>query len=197
MNIFIFDLDGVLIDTCEMHFNLLNQALEMLGHEPISLLTHKTMLNGLPTKEKLSKLGFVEGEIVKINELKQKLTHAAIEGLELNQNKKELLRWLRSLGKKIGLVTNSTSATVDRILANSDVKHLFDEIVTNSDVHNPKPDPEGYILAIERLAGDKRNVVIIEDSDNGYEAAVRSGAWCVKRVDGPEEVTIELLKGLI
>ena len=66
-------------------------------------------------------------------------------------------------------------------------------IITNEDVVNPKPDPECYISAIAKLNLDKENVLIIEDSEKGYAAAVQSGANVIK-VKNPNEVNIDLFK---
>lgn len=197
MKAFIFDLDGVLVDTCQMHFDTLNQALMQHGFSPIHRSIHNLALNGLPTTEKLRRLGYKKADIRLINDSKQLLTSKAIESIRIDEERLEVLAYLQSLGKTLGLVTNASARTVQKIIDNSGIANIFGAVITNSDVKCPKPDPEGYLLAMRQLNSLQRETSIIEDSDNGYKAAVRSGACCVKRVSGPHEVTVKMIKELL
>ena len=69
-------------------------------------------------------------------------------------------------------------------------------IVTNEDVQNPKPDPEGYLKAMSYFGFDPAEVLIVEDSDKGFQAASASGAH-VMRVANATEVTFETVKAHI
>ena len=69
-------------------------------------------------------------------------------------------------------------------------------IITNEDVKTPKPDPEGYIKAISHFGLDPAEVLIVEDSDKGFQAASESGAH-VMRVANATEVTFEKVKSYI
>lgn len=60
------------------------------------------------------------------------------------------------------------------------VKGLFDLILTQEDIEKPKPDPEGFIKAMEYFMINSKETAIFEDSDVGIEAARRSGAYYYK-----------------
>ena len=64
----LFDLDGVLVDACDWHYESLNSALISSGYNPISREDHIEKFNGLPTKVKLSMLGIPDSESKKIND---------------------------------------------------------------------------------------------------------------------------------
>jgi hypothetical protein len=70
----LFDLDGVLVDACDWHYEALNAALVGAGHPPIGRETHLSTFNGLPTRKKLEMLGISYGEAIEINRQKQKHT---------------------------------------------------------------------------------------------------------------------------
>jgi HAD superfamily hydrolase (TIGR01509 family) len=68
----------------------------------------------------------------------------------------------------------------------------FDYIVSNEDVENPKPDPEGYVKVMQRFDVGRRETLIVEDSDVGWQAAMGAGAN-VLRVANAREVTLKHL----
>jgi HAD superfamily hydrolase (TIGR01509 family) len=193
----IFDLDGVLVDACEWHRVALNMALKELSGYKISLEEHKNTFNGIPTLKKLdvlSKRGDIKSEdIEKIFVKKQQLTVEAIrkEGF-IRKEKIELLEFLKSKNILIGCFTNSIKETATLMLEVTGIKEYFDLIITNEDIKNPKPSPEGYFYCMKYLKVNPNECIIVEDSDKGYEAAVSSGAKVV-RVKDQEEVILSLL----
>ena len=73
---------------------------------------------------------------------------------------------------------------------------MFDHILTNQDVLEPKPNPEGYVFLIEKFGFDKKDTFIIEDSPKGIRAAISSGANVIK-VKNADEVNINIIRSLI
>jgi beta-phosphoglucomutase-like phosphatase (HAD superfamily) len=61
------------------------------------------------------------------------------------------------------------------LLLTGQLEHL-EFVITNEDVNNPKPDPEGYIKAMKRLDTIPVETLIVEDSEKGFQAARKSGA---------------------
>ncbi len=84
-----------------------------------------------------------------------------------------LLAEVRAAGLPCALVTSSVPAVVDAVLARLDVR--FDVVVGGADVARTKPDPEGYLLAAEKLGADPRRCIALEDSPNGVAAAEAAG----------------------
>jgi len=203
IQLIIFDLDGVLVDACDWHRIALNEALKEICKYQISLEEHCKEYNGLPTKTKLKKLAdknIINNDLDlfnKIEELKQIKTIDAINQHAFIRNEKvELMKFLRSKNMKIVCYTNSIRKTANLMLEKTGILDYFDFVVTNQDVTIAKPDPEGYILSMKKLAIIPDNVIIIEDSDNGFKAAKSSGANVI-RVKNQEEVDIKLLENYI
>jgi len=193
----IFDLDGVLVDACEWHRLALNQALKEVCDYEISLEDHYSEYNGIPTKKKLLKLldkGIVSSsDFSSIYTLKQQLTIGIIEtNCKPREEKIKLLNWLRERDIKTACFTNSIRETATMMLKNTGIYDLFDVIMTNEDVTEPKPDPEGYYAVLDILKADPKKTLIIEDSPKGLAAAYASGCM-VAKVSNPDEVDINLL----
>ena len=130
----------------------------------------------------------------KINELKQKKTIEIIKReAENRQEKIEMIKEIKSKGHVVCCYTNSIRKTAELMLEKTGIKHLFDTILTNQDVKNPKPDPEGYIYLMNYYSFEPSNTFIIEDSPKGVEAAKKSGANVIK-VTNAEDVDLKLLR---
>jgi len=201
MKLVIFDMDGVLVDGCEWHRLALNDALlETRGFE-ISLDDHYREFNGLPTRVKLLKLsekGLIDAsDVDEIERIKQEKTVSTInKNANIRQEKIDLMKFLKAANIKIACFTNSIRPNAELMLQKTGVLEYLDLLVTNQEVKNAKPDPEGYLLCMSALGVSKDECLIVEDSPKGVQAAKASGAP-VLIVKGPDDVTIELLKGKI
>jgi beta-phosphoglucomutase len=192
----LFDMDGVLIDARDWHYIALNESLSPFDYE-ISESDHHGRFNGLSTKMKLRILseeyGFPKSLHGIVETVKQDRTlRIAAQNCYPNPNHLILLSRLKQAGILTGLVTNSIRETTEYMIRSAGLINFLDVIVTNQEVTNPKPDPEGYILACKKIGLDPAEVVVIEDGDYGIEAAKRAGCE-ILRVAGPEEVNLELL----
>jgi HAD superfamily hydrolase (TIGR01509 family) len=187
----IFDLDGVLLDSCEIHYDALNQALrEIVGRE-ISPKDHESIYNGLSTRTKLHRMG-IEGDDVYVR--KQELTAHAFETLEPSGRLIHMMRGLRATGFRIACASNCIRQTVDTVLTKLGILSLFDIVFSNEDVSSPKPDPEIYVRVMEAMGVSPDETIIFEDSYVGLQAAVASGA-AVHRVSNPTDLTLEYVIG--
>lgn len=201
INTVLFDLDGVLVDATELHFDAFNKALKQQCGFELSRSEHESTFNGLPTKKKLNILvdqGRInQNKVQMIHDAKQALTLLSItEVLEVDQDKQELLRTLDSKGITIGVVTNSIRQTTELMLKQTGLFDLVDYIYSNEDVPYNKPNPSPYLYAMSKLGAKPRETLIIEDSDKGFESASQSGAF-VYRVDGPKQVTLFSIKQIL
>ena len=98
-----FDLDGVLVDACELHYEALNKALSANGKPSISREDHETKYNGLPTKVKLNLIGYEDALIKKIDSDKQNYTLELIEKCcAKRQEKIDLIDYLKNRGIVVG-----------------------------------------------------------------------------------------------
>ena len=179
----VFDMDGVLIDAKEWHFEALNQSLLYLGYLAITRHDHETIFDGLPTIAKLremAKLGLLpndEALFKKINQLKQlhtqKLTQLLCKPYKPHL---DLLQALKKAGYQVGLASNSVRKTVDLMMALSGLAPYLDFTLSNEDVVNPKPASDIYALAVEKLVGlEPTQCLAIEDNEKGVRAATGAG----------------------
>ena len=186
--LFIFDLDGVLVEACDWHKDALNEALLEVCNYQISEQEHKQIFNGIPTSKKLNIL--TERKILdislhsKINELKQQKTIEIInKNAFVREEKIHMIDLIKKNNHFVCCYTNSIRKTAELMLEKTGIKHMFDYILTNEDVKVPKPDPEGYITLINKYQVSKENTFIIEDSDKGIQAAIASGANLIKVIN--------------
>ena len=93
------------------------------------------------------------------------------ENLALNTNVKELLFKLADKGKKTGVVSSAATWSVDQVLAQLDLSEFFDVVITQEHVTKHKPDPEAYLLALDKLSLPGSEVLVFEDSNAGLVAA--------------------------
>jgi len=196
----LFDMDGVLIDATEWHYDALNEALEIFGFE-IEREEHLARFNGMTTKKKLEILSLEKGlprdlhEI--ISEVKQDRTlRIAARKCFPTAAHLILLSTLKNKGLKVGVVTNSIRMTTEFMLQYSGVSKFLDVLITNEDVDQPKPAPDGYLLAMKKLGSKAANTVVVEDGMHGIQAAKAAGARVVE-VKDPTQVSLEILERIV
>lgn len=195
----VFDLDGVLVDATQWHYEALNDALKLFGFE-IGLEEHLNTYNGLPTAEKLKLLSEKKGlpvglhEIIKI--MKRKLTDGRVRQLCTPSHEKQImLTNLKNKGYKLACCSNAQKYSVMNMLEFSGIDHFFDLVLGNDEGFKPKPEPDIYLAAFKQLKRKPNEVLIVEDASHGIEAAKRSGAK-VLAVRGFDDVNLSLFLDL-
>ena len=176
----IFDMDGVLIDAKEWHYDALNRALNLFGQE-ISRYDHIVTYDGLPTRMKLQMLSMERGLPEKlhefINEMKQAYTMEIVYAkCKPTFSHQFALSRLKADGYRMAVCSNSVRQSIDMMLDRSDLHQYFDFFLSADDVENPKPAPDIYTKAINRLGLEPEQCLIVEDNPNGIKAARESGA---------------------
>jgi len=175
----IFDMDGVLIDAKEWHYEALNRALGLFGYH-INRYEHLVTFDGLPTRHKLAMLtkdrGLPAGLHEVINGLKQKYTMEIVhrECKPLFQHEYALSR-LKSRGYKLAVASNSVRNSVEIMMHKSGLDRFLDAMVSNEDVRHAKPDPEIYLMAMELLGVKPEECLVVEDNENGIQSARAAG----------------------
>ncbi len=196
----IFDMDGVLIDAKDWHYEALNKALSLFGFT-ISRYDHLVTYDGLPTKKKLEMLtlerGLPKGLHNFINDLKQIYTMEMIfQKCKPVFYHEYALSRLKAEGYKLAVASNSIRQTVELMMEKSNLARYMDLMLSNQDVSKPKPDPEIYNTAIARLGLKPEECLIVEDNQNGIKAAQASGAN-VMIVSSVEDVNYTNIKANI
>lgn len=196
----LFDLDGVLVDATEWHYEALNRALALFGYT-ISRYEHLTTYNGLPTRKKLEMLsvekGLPRGLHGIIARIKQKYTREEIlRNCTPVFEKEYMIRQLERDGFLLACCSNAVRESVERMLLASGIIEHFDFLISNEDVEKPKPDPEMYLRTFAKLGVAPTECVIVEDAEHGVEAARKTGAH-VCRVTGFPEVDYDRVRSFI
>ena len=197
---FIFDLDGTLVETEQLKAKSYATIIGDLNgantpdHRVIELyerivgstdeMVSRKMIDEFNLSDLLKP---VDGELwkhlhqIRMDEYRN--TDGAPDRILENvyQHNIDLLRDQKRLGRTVSVATSSFSDEANRVLEVLGLRVLLDDIVGRDSVTNPKPDPEIYLLAMERLRVEPEEVVIVEDSPIGTKAAMASGAsWiCV------------------
>ena len=196
IKLIIFDLDGVLVSTKNIHYISLNKALSNLDNKyEISLNEHYEKYDGLPTNRKLKMLTKEKNLPIEyyeqINNDKQKYTFDLIrELIKKDERLIEVLKNLKDDGFKIYVASNAIRETVKLLLYYSGLIEYVDYYISNEDVKNPKPNSEIYLISMSHAGINPDETLIVEDSPRGIESAQNSKANLLI-VENPDDVTYE------
>jgi len=176
----IFDLDGVLVDAREIHYQALNAALSEINEDfIINRKEHLSTYDGLSTTKKLNMLTEKKGLDKKFHnfiwKLKQEKTLAIIDNFDPDTRICRILKKLKSDGFILACATNSIRKTAKLQLLRKGFFEHIDFLYSNQDVTKPKPSSEIYMRCMLRANVDPHETLIVEDSHHGRKAAINSG----------------------
>lgn len=191
----VFDLDGVLVDSKDIHFNALNLALNDIDSSfVISRPEQDLVYEGLTTRTKLNILskekGLSELDHEKIWQSKQAYSSILFLGMQKDLELVLMMNTIKKAGIKIAVASNSIRDTLNNCLSSLGIDSMIDYTLSNEDVENPKPNPEIYIKAMQYLEATPSSTIIFEDSIVGQEAAKKSGARLV-RIKNRQDLTFD------
>lgn len=202
IKLIISDFDGVLLDLKEIHFEALNKALATIDKKfVITPEEHVSIFDGLSTKKKLKVLSetkeFPVNKFDEINDLKQKYTLELLKDFnKINKHIVDVITYLKEEGFLFCVASNAVRNTIEIGLDKLGISHLVNNILSNQDVKNSKPNPEIYLKCMSEAGVSPDETLIIEDSKHGREAAVKSGAH-VCGVDNSFDFTLARIKDAI
>lgn len=198
MELIIFDLDGVLLDSKEIHYDSLNQALSEVDEKYIiTEQEHLSRYDGLQTTKKLELLtkekGLSPNYYNQIWNRKQEFTFNNLRNISHNSDLHSIMKLLKDRDIKVACCSNSIRKTINLVLSKLGIIEFFDLIISNQDVKNGKPHPEMYWKCMSEMNVLPENTLIIEDSPNGLLAAHRTKAN-ILRVNNPKELTLQKIE---
>ena len=194
MEALIFDVDGTLADTEELHRSAFNQAFERLqlgwqwsraeyrallkitgGKERIAAYLQRQPLPSARQKSLLARVPEIHAE-------KTALYTAMVQAgqLTLRPGVARLLQEARQGGIRLAIASTTTAANIDALLQatlGAGGLDLFDVIACGDQVRHKKPAPDIYALALDTLGVPAERAVALEDSSNGLRSAVAAGLW--------------------
>jgi HAD superfamily hydrolase (TIGR01509 family) len=167
---YIFDFDGVLVNTMELHYEAYSQACREFG-VPVDKKRFFDQA-GMTGREQIGYFADqagvevdVESVYARKNELARDWTDRATD-IQCNI---ELLNTLRGKGVKVAVATGSTRKSILPIMEKFSIS--VDAVVTSEDVKRGKPNPDLFLCAAEKLKLQPEQCIVVEDSDVGIEAA--------------------------
>lgn len=199
LKLIIFDLDGVIIDSRQIHFDALNLALKEVDEK--YLITEEEQnkeFDGLPTNKKLELLTKNKNLSIEfykqIWNRKQEMTLDILSN-DIKRDDKliEIFKYLKENNYKIAVASNSIKKTIATILNSKEINDFIDYVVSNEDVEFPKPNPQMYLKCMSHFGISPKNTIIVEDSYVGRQAAFDSGSILCP-VKNYSEVTLERIK---
>ncbi len=175
----LFDMDGVLIDAKDWHYEALNRSLDLFGMA-ISRDEHLSTFDGLPTRDKLNILsqsrGLPQSLHNFLNGLKQKYTvelaYARCKPLFPHQY---ALSHLSRNGYRLAVCSNSIRSSVELMMKLAALEGYLEFTLSNEDVSQAKPHPEIYQQACQRMNLQPSDCLVVEDNEKGIRAAEACG----------------------
>ncbi len=190
-----FDLDGVLVDSRELHYLALNKALEEVDEKYIiSREQHLSTFDGLSTKDKLNILTTTRNLSPDLHNIiwnnKQKWTNQFIDTFSEDTRIVSILKTLKNMGYTLYVASNCIYSTIKLMLLRKGFLPFIDYFISNEDVSCCKPSPEIYLKCIIRNKINPSEALIIEDSHIGRQSALNSGCHLLP-VENTNDITLD------
>lgn len=193
INTIIFDLDGLLVDSERIWYRTWNDFLGLYGHQ-FSLDEYVKNYSGKIVPDIVELLadhynfsvGREEGADI-VNGIEQSYVE---KGIQLMDGAIELLDYLKANQYKMVIGTSSRKERALKVLQSVNVLHYFDDLVVGYDVARGKPFPDTFLEAARRVNAKPEECLVLEDSENGIEAAYAANipVICVPDLKTPSEL---------
>ena len=201
MNAVVFDMDGVLFDTERLCQDSWLSVAEENGLPDMDIIFPQCI--GLNANDSRRIVMNAYGEDFDYEGFREKASlwfwdYIEKNGRPVKPGVKDLLSWLKSEGRLIGLASSTRRSSVEKHLEEAGIREYFTTIVTGDMVEHSKPQPDIYLMACSRLGVEPGNTFAIEDSPNGIRSAYRAGMrpLMVPDMIAPDDEMRELSTGI-
>jgi HAD superfamily hydrolase (TIGR01509 family) len=177
---YLFDCDGTIADSMPLHYVAWSKALGEHGCEFPEALFYSW--GGMPADEAIATLNRLNGLSMPIEHVAERKEALYYEFLPQLQAVPEVLEHIHLSHGTIpfAVVSGSTNESVTKSLAALNLLDKFDALVCAGDYTHPKPHPEPYLLAAQRLGVAPETCLVFEDTDLGIQSATAAGMASVK-----------------
>lgn len=181
---FIFDLDGVIVDTAKFHYIAWKRLANELGidftEEDNELLKGVSRTRSLEILLDLGKVLKSESEKLLLAKQKNDLYVDLISHLSSKDIMPGVENFIKEAsGRSIKIALGSASKNALFILNKLGINQFFDAQIDGNQVAKAKPDPEVFLKGAEALSIPKENCLVFEDAQAGVEAAINGGMKCI------------------
>jgi len=180
----IFDMDGVLINTEPLHFEIWKKVFAEYGIENVSYDCYKGCIGS--TYEYL--LGLIKdgygidlrGREEVVRRFKEvKAEYIDEYGIPPIPDVPEVVRYLHEKGYKLAVASSSPQECIEQFMKMMGIDDCFSLLFSGENVKNPKPAPDVFLYTAEKLGVDPSECIVVEDSTNGRRAAKAAGMYCI------------------
>ena len=180
LKLILLDFDGTLVDTRRANAQAYIETLSEVG---ITLSEEEYLKRffGIRCIEFMKMVG-IEGNdnIQRLRKRKIELYPKYFDSVVLNHDLWNWCMMMRRMGAQVWIVSTGHIDNITNVMRHLNITDGVDGIISGDDVAQPKPHPECFLSAMERVGATPRETIIFEDSALGLEAAERSGAAYVK-----------------
>ncbi|MNO50177.1 2-deoxyglucose-6-phosphate phosphatase [compost metagenome] len=183
---FIFDMDGVIIDSEPLHYEVDIETMNYFGHVIVGEQLDKYVGMTNPEMWKLIREEFqviqsVE-EIIEY-QLARKISSLRSLAIEPIEGIRELILNIKSRNWLVGIASSSPRVFIEEVVSKFGIAEYFDCIVSGEEVPHGKPAPDVYLEAALQLGVEPQECLVLEDSRNGIVAAKAAGMGCIGYVN--------------
>jgi beta-phosphoglucomutase len=175
----IFDMDGTLIDNTPYHFKSWQMLYKKYGKGDLSREAYYTSISGVPVMETIRRVfgeGRDEAELkALLNEKEEYYRKAYAPYLAPINGLENFLTGLKNTGIKMAMGTSATVKDINFVLNKIPIRSDFEAIINSTMVAKPKPDPQIYLKAAEKLNTKPEKCVVFEDSLAGIKSGLSAG----------------------
>jgi len=177
----ILDLDGVIVDSEPLHYGSEKEMLSKRGVDlrpgDVKEIVGRTEMEGIEYLR--SRFGLKDSANQLYNEKQRIYKRMLRKSVKPRRGLFELLDVLEEEGLTLAIASSAPRENIDIVLRALHIKHRFRAVVSGDDVGRGKPFPDIFLLAAKRIGAEPKNCLVIEDAQNGVEAAKRAGMTCV------------------
>ncbi|HEX3321004.1 MAG TPA: HAD family phosphatase [Terriglobales bacterium] len=173
----VFDWDGVLVDSAQSYYLAYEWVLKQVGIDTTPREIY--LREGQPTPDLIATLCSERGISITVEKIAELVQLRRDYDMSLGTRKLfpgiwDLLTDLCNAGYKLGMVTGSSRKSVNLLLP-SNRQSIFNAVVTADDVTKPKPDPQPFLMAAERMKLDPKGCIVVENAPYGVRSAKAAG----------------------
>jgi len=188
--VFIFDFDGVIVDSVGLLYNVYFNFLNEFGIKGNK--EECEFLNGPKLSEIVSFLKnkyHLQEDEKELLEIYQNKISSIYNNIKLNEGIENILEWLKKKNIKIALASSSKKEEILSVLKRYDIEQYFDFIITGDDIKEAKPSPEIYNTV--RTKYPNCEFYVIEDSENGLKSANSAGLKTIFYNPNDNQINLE------
>lgn len=214
-NFFIFDMDGVLVDSEPIHYEIMTLVFSKLGLNLSEEYRHTlTGMAGIPMWSKLVKEHNLPESANAYLDFHREIFFKELPNKNIVEVKgvKDLIKRLKDNQFQLAIASSSAMKLIDIFTEQLQIKSFFDVIISGTNLERSKPFPDIFLKVAQEFGTNPENCIVLEDSKNGVLAAKSAQMTCIGfenpnsgnqdlskadlRVKQMDDITIKLLKSI-